>query len=456
MKMPKWAAKWISKELSRVPSSAMYGWLTGLGETYAGQWQTNVTTDPPSTLLQFSAIYSCVTGIAGDISKLRIKLSRDVDGIWEEVTDNPAYIPVLRNPNHYQNRIKFLEQWIVSRLLNGNAYILKQRDNRGVVNALYVLDPARVYPLITDSGDVYYEVKKDALSRVGVDRLLIPASEIIHDMMCCLWHPLVGVSPLYACALSGTMANRIQNASTGFFANRAMPGGILTAPGHISDDTAARLKLAFETNFGGTNAGRIAVLGDALKFEAMQMTAEAAQLSEQLEWSVKDISTVFHYPLFKLGGPLPPYAGNVDALTTTYYTDCLQGHIESVELCLDEGLGLSGGLHVELDLDGLIRMDTAALYKTVSDAINGGWMKPNEGRYKANLGPVAGGDTPYLQQQYWSLEQLSKRDSAPPGIDPTPEPKPEPKSDSEPENIVDEAFAEWEYKEFLNKELTAA
>jgi phage portal protein BeeE len=37
-------------------------------------------------------------------------------------------------------------------------------------------------------------------------------------------------------------------------------------------------------------------------------------------------------------------------------------------------------------------------------------MKPNEARLKENLPPVEGGDTPYLQQQNWSLAQLDKRD----------------------------------------------
>jgi phage portal protein BeeE len=59
---------------------------------------------------------------------------------------------VLRKPNRYQNRIKFVETWIASKLLHGNAYILKERDNRGVVVALYVLDPHRVKPLVAPDG----------------------------------------------------------------------------------------------------------------------------------------------------------------------------------------------------------------------------------------------------------------------------------------------------------------
>ena len=49
---------------------------------------------------------------------------------------------MLRKPNRYQTRIKFVEQWMMSKLTAGNTYVLKQRDERSVVTALYVLDPA--------------------------------------------------------------------------------------------------------------------------------------------------------------------------------------------------------------------------------------------------------------------------------------------------------------------------
>lgn len=92
-------------------------------------------------------MWACITLIAGDISKLRIKLmAKDADGTWNETT-NPAYSPVLYDPNPYQTDHQFLEHWILSKLLAGNTYVLKRRDNRNVVSALYVLDPSKVQAL---------------------------------------------------------------------------------------------------------------------------------------------------------------------------------------------------------------------------------------------------------------------------------------------------------------------
>jgi hypothetical protein len=104
-----------------------------------------------------------------------------------------------------------------------------------------------------------------------------------------------------------------------------------------------------------------------------------------------------------------------------YYGQCLQIHIESIELCLDEGLALPAQYAIKFDLDGLLRMDQASQIKALVEGIGGGLYAPNEGREKLNLPPVTGGETPYLQQQNYSLAALAKRDEGDP-FAPTPAP----------------------------------
>src|SRR5690606_26270440 len=132
----------------------------------------------------------------------------------------------------------------------GNSYILKERDNTGRVVALHVLDPHRVRPLLADDGSVFYDLHADKLAGLG-EQLVVPARESIHDRFNCLFHPLVGLSPIFASGLAATQGLAIQEDSTLFFQNGAQPGGILTAPGSISDETAARLKEYWDTNFSG-------------------------------------------------------------------------------------------------------------------------------------------------------------------------------------------------------------
>ena len=210
-------------------------------ESFTGAWQANVEMQAGS-VLNYSAVFACVTLISQDIAKCCLRLVQEDDnGIWTE-TESPAFSPLLRRPNRYQHIVKFVEQWITSKLIHGNTYVLKQRDNRNVVIANYILDPTRVTPLVANDGGVYYELRRDDLNGLKVETVTVPASEIIHDPMICLWHPLIGVSPIYASGLAALQGLSIQANSNKFFANGSQPGGVLTAPGAIADETAQRLE----------------------------------------------------------------------------------------------------------------------------------------------------------------------------------------------------------------------
>jgi HK97 family phage portal protein len=389
------------------------GWVTIIRESFLGAWQQNVEVDFDN-VVSHHAVYACVTLIASDIAKLRVKLvERAAAGVWSEV-EVPAFSPVLRKPNHFQTRIQFWENWIVSKLLRGNTLVLKERDARGVVVGLVVLDWCRVKPLVSPRGDVFYELQADKLADIA-ETMVVPASEVIHDRMNCLFHPLIGLSPIYASGLSATQGISIQTQATKFFQNSARPSGILTAPGAISDETATRLKDQWEEKFGGANSGRVAVLGDGLKFERMTMTSSEAQMIEQLKWTAEVVCSTFHVPPYKVGvGVLPSY-NNIQSLNVEYYSQCLQSLIEAAELCLDEGLGLfvdkNRHLGTEFDVDNLLRMDSVTQMDVLDKGVKAGVLSPNEARAQKDLPPVTGGEVPYLQQQNYSLAALARRDA---------------------------------------------
>lgn len=427
----------VKKELNPISSGYGRGWYRVM-ESFAGAWQSNVTIDR-DTVLSYSAVYACVTLISQDIGKLRMKVVQQNPNtkIWKEVDKN-EYSDLLRKPNDFQNRIKFLEYWITSKLLHGNTYALKIRERSGKVAKLYILDPSRVTPLVSTDGSVYYQLRTDALAELDMD-MIVPASEIIHDTMLTLFHPLVGVTPIYACGLAATQGINIQRNAAKFFGNQSQPGGILVAPGDIAPETASALKEYWENNFTGDNAGKIAVVGDGLKYEALTMKASDAQLVDQLRISAETVCACFHVPPFMVGAAPLPSLTNVEALTQQYYNQCLQSLIESFEECMTNGLELGERVGIELDLDALFRMDTLTRYGTYEKGIGSGWLKPNEARAKEDLEPVEGGDTPYMQQQNYSLAALNKRDQKDPLSQPESPPPQAPSDDEEDDDEEEES-----------------
>ena len=404
----------ITREKASPPAAVdnRGGWWGIVRESFTGAWQKNIEVKL-DTVLTYSAVFRCVSLIASDIAKMPLRLvERGGDDIWVPV-DSPSFSPVLRKPNRYQNRIQFITNWVESKLIHGNTYVPKERDARGVVAALYVLDPNRVKVLVAPDGEVFYQLCRDDLAGVtDLDAaVLVPASEIIHDRWNTIYHPLVGTSPIYACGLAAIQGIRIQTTSAHFFANGAQPSGVLVAPGQVSPENAKRLKEHWEANYSGQNVGRVAVLGDGLRYEPMTQKAVDAQLIEQLRWSAETVCSVFGVPAYKVGVGAQPAYNNIESLDAQYYAQCLQIHIESIELCLDEGLALPQKYGTEFDLDALLRMDTATQIQTYAEGVKGGLLKPDEGRAKLGYRPVEGGNAVYLQQQNFSLAALAKRDA---------------------------------------------
>lgn len=395
------------KALETVPGSG--GWMPIIRESFPGAWQRNITVDN-TTALSFYAVYSCITLIAGDISKLGVRLvAKDTNGIWQE-RENAAYSPVIRKPNPYQTRIQFWESWILSKLMRGNTYVLKARDNRNIVTALYVLNPDRVQTLVSDDGQVFYRLSSDNLAGVS-DDIIIPAREVIHDRMNCLFHPLVGISPLYASALSVGQGIAIQKGSSQFFANGARPSGALSVPGNMDATQAQKISAAWNSGFTGDNQGKVAILTNGMTYTPLSVTAEDAQLVEQLKMTAEQVCSVFHVPPFMIGaGPEPTY-NNVALRQQQYYAQALQVLIEAAELCFDEGLGVDSRTGIEFDLEDLLRMDMETKMRTWGEGVTKGLVAPDEGRGKLGLPPTPGGDTPYLQEQNYSLAALAKRDA---------------------------------------------
>jgi HK97 family phage portal protein len=266
------------------------GWFR-VTEPYPGAWQENIELSR-ECVLTFPALFACITLIASDIAKLRVKLIEydNTDEIWEE-TNSPSFSPVLSKPNPHQTRIQFFEYWVLSLLIWGNAYILKRRDNRGIVIGLYVLDPRRVHVQLATDGSVFYAIAHDYLNEVQ-ESITVPSSEVIHDRMNCLFHPLCGLSPIFACGVPASTGIEIAKNATFFFKNGAKISGIITVPGALPQPKADALKEKFNAGYTGDNAGKVAVLADGAKFQPLTMNSTDAQMIEMLKITSEQVCSV--------------------------------------------------------------------------------------------------------------------------------------------------------------------
>jgi HK97 family phage portal protein len=410
-------------------------------EPFSGAWQMNRECFGPQGI--FSAVYACIAIIASDVAKLPPRIRRRLPNGSKEDHENHPASRTLWYPNTYQTRVDFWGQFMCSSLFTGNTYVLLVRDERLVVREMHILDPRRVFTLIAEDGSVFYQIGQERLAELlGTE--IIPARNILHHRLLTLTHPLIGVTPLYAAGVSALTGQTIQQNSYSFFSNMSRASGVLTAPGKISNELAARMKNEWDQNFKGGAMGRTAVLGEGMKWEPLTISAADAQLIEQLRWSVEDVARCFRVPSYMLTDAAKVSFKNAEQLARNYYSQTLQYHIESIEARIDAAFDLADDIYCEFDLTALLRMELDVRMQAYREGIQSGVLTINEARRMEELPPKKGGDEPLVQLQYRPLSMAGE--PAPSSVPPPP-PAEEPDElddpDDEPEEVTEESWARW-------------
>lgn len=420
--------------LMSVPGSGVAQWLyggsTGLPhEPFAGAWQRNLDSVGAAgpNILAHSGVYSCVSVISSDIARMPVRILKERKAGGYEEFDKHPYSRLFEVPNGFQNSLQFIQQYLTSKLIHGNTYVLLMRDLRGVVSEMYVLDPTRVTPLIATDGSIFYQLAMNELAGLS-GPATVPSRNIVHDRMATFWHPLVGVSPLFAAGVSAMTGARILMNSEKFFANMSRAGGLITGPGKIDPAVAKRLQNEWEENYGPRGLGRTAVLSNGLDFKPLTINAVDAELVNQLRWTIEDVARVYRVPLYKLADQTKMNYRNGEQMARDYFQGCLSYHIEAFEQCMERSLELGSGIEVEFDLRPMFRMETDTRYDTYQKALNAGFMSINEVRAEEDLPPVKGGEEPRVQVQYVPLSLATgigvSNPAAPAPADTTPAPAP--------------------------------
>lgn len=387
---------------------------------------------PAPDLVAFSAVYACTTIISGDIAKLPLQVFKiDMASGARELQRRDYYAQLMREPNEYQTAADFMQLYLLSVLLQGNGYAFARRNARGEISEMHVLDPRTTQAYVEpETATVFYRVGENQLAglRSGA---MVPERFVIHHRLPLLpAFPLVGVTPIFAAAASSAVGLHILRNSQSFFGNASRPSGVLTAPGRISKETADRLKEDWDSNYQGQRYGKTAVLPEGLKWEPLTITAQDAQLIEQLRWSVEDVARVFRVPPFMLGDTSKSTYRNSEQLGRAYLSGCLSYHIEALEQRFARAFEFPVNYELKFDLSALLRAEIDVRYDAYQKALQSAWSTINEVRAQEGLAPVEGGDEPHIQMQYVPLSDAGTRGAAPA---PTP-------SDPNPTNPTQESL----------------
>lgn len=417
-----------------------------------GSWQRNLNGPRAGMeLMAFSAVYGCVNTISSDIAKLPIEIFEvNLDDGARTLRRRDYYTELFRRPNQYQTGADFIQGFVQSYLLQGNTYAwISKRNGRGEPTELHVLNPYRVDPLITEQGQIFYRCGEDFLAGIKVGQV-IPERDMIHHRLPLLpGYPLIGVTPIFAAAASSALGLQILRESQQFFGNASRPSGLLSTDQHISKDLADRYKQDWDEAYRGQEFGKTALLGGGMKWQPLTITAQDAQLIEQLRYSIEDVARVFRVPPFILGDMSKVTYRNTETLGRIYLSNCIGWHIEALQQRFEYAFDFESRYQVRFDLSAMLRTELDVRYEAYGKGLNGGWLAANEVRAQEGLPPVEGGDLPRVQMQYVPID-------TPPAPPAPPTPTPAPAADPPPPDPNTEAINPSRVRLLLDQRLRRA
>jgi HK97 family phage portal protein len=329
------------------------------------------------TAMQTSAVYACVRILAESVAGLPLHVyERTANGSKSTKPSHPLYRLLHDEPNREMTSFVFRETLMSHLLLWGNAYAQIIRDGRGFPIALYPLLPDRMAVDRNESGELVYTYQSDK------GQVKLRRENILH-IPGLGFDGLIGYSPIAMAKNAVGLALATEDYGATFFANVANPGGVLEHPGVIKPEQADRLRESWQSQFGGANAHKVAVLEEGLKFHQMSIPPEQAQFLETRKFQINEIARIFRVPPHMVGDLEKSSFSNIEQQSLEFVKYTLDPWVVRWEQSLQQALILpseKATIFIKFNLDGLLRGDYQSRMQGYSTGIQNGFMSVNDVR----------------------------------------------------------------------------
>lgn len=431
------------------PYALSDGWLPA--GTALNWWQSGGNVLPYGE--SSAMVEACVSAYAQTVAMCPGDHWRKLENGGRERVAGSALSRVIRRPNDYQSISDFLLNLTRRLYAHGEAFAVGVRNDRGEIAELHLMRTG--YAMVGEGGEVFYSLSGNEV----VDRRFalsspIPARDVLHVRLHTPRHALKGVSPILSTLLDQELAGAALSQQVQFYLNQARPSFMLETDQVLTREKAAELRMLWNEQTQGANAGKTPILTAGLKAKPVAMTASDSQLAELLKMSEQNVALAFRMPLQILGiGGTP--LGSTELLMQSWIASGLGFALNHIE----EAFGLLFRLrgmpdeYLEFDTRALLRSAFREQMEALFRGVIGGIYSPDEARAMVDLSAVEGGHgkMPRVQQQVVPLSYGT--DMKPP--DPNKAAAPPAAPDDEPDAEEDAADAD-DGRDYIGEILRAA
>jgi HK97 family phage portal protein len=298
-------AFWNRRE-KRSTSGLQYpsDWLNDAigGPVASAGTRVNVT-----SALGLSPVWAAVKLIAEDVGQLPFKVYRDLgDGEKEEARSHRSWRMLHDRPNSFTTASRFWSTVTVHLLLYGNAFILKRRDETGVVSELWLLLPSEMtvkwWPGLGEKTYVHTPTQQ-LLTGGQQQRREYDDDEVLHIMGLSM-DGLTGMSVIEQCRNPLGTAIARDEFEGEFYANGGVFSQAVYLKGRVrSDEAMKRFKDALKSLYTGRGKRHgIPVFEDGAELHQVGSPMKDLEFVAAQNMTRTDIAVMFNLPPNKLGG----------------------------------------------------------------------------------------------------------------------------------------------------------
>ncbi len=346
--------------------------------------------------MQMTAVYSCVRILSEAVAGLPLHLYQYTDkSSKEKAVENPLYFLLHDEPNTEMTSFVFRETLMTHLLLWGNAYSQIIRNGKGEVMGLYPLMPDRMTVNRDEKGQLYYEymVSSDDAKTLKGGTVRLSPYDVLH-IPGLGFDGLVGYSPIAMAKNAIGLAIAAEEYGSKFYANGATPSGILEYPGTVKEPD--KVRESWNAGFGGSsNAHKIAVLEEGMKYTPISISPNEAQFLETRKFQINEIARIFRVPPHMVGDLEKSSFSNIEQQSLEFVKYTLEPWLVRWEQAMQRSLipqDDKSKYFIKFNVDGLLRGDYRSRMQGYATARQNGWMSANDIRELENLDRIPAED----------------------------------------------------------------
>ena len=394
----------ITRALGKAPPRSMFednqpiGQPIGGGiQSYVNSWAWTGKTISPDNAMESPTVYACVRLISQTLARMPWQVLRQSEnGLSNDVT-HPVYSLLNGEANEDMTSFVFREAQISDCLLYGNSFGFISRNPAGTPVAIERLRPDLVYLMRDAQNQPFYKYwsgKADDKAPEEIKQRTFRPYDILHIVGPSA-DGLLGEPAIHRMRDLIGMEMELQEWTSRFLAGNCRPAGVLSMPGRLSAEGANRLREAFNrVHSGAQGAGRIAILEEGLKFEAISTNAKDSDLDSMKKFVRQQIAAAFNVPSHRVGDNDGVSYSSAEQANAVFVQSTLAGWAARLEQEVNRKLLKRGDdVTTRISFDDLLRGDMSTRFSAYAVAVTNGILTPNEIREREGLPAVEGGES---------------------------------------------------------------